>query len=392
MDTVEKELSILVSEKEQADKLIGSYLELQVKVRTLIFTTGAVAAGWIFAQNKSDLSSVDVRGAAVLALAFLGSFSTLQGIVNYGIVLGYIRYKNLVVGRRMQDLLELKQNPLAALRAISSSSSNRIVVASSVFGDVFILGASGGLLVYALLLWREGKVTSSLFPGGLLACAILWLGTIISGLGLVRSMVVLRRETEFAKPQTAESQEQVANVDGFSRHRVREKQMHVTIPYAVVLIVAACFVAAWSFRLQSSGGDQFWGNLLLNLVAELAGIALGVVITLHLASKLAQKKLDTLALTMVHLIGQLRKDRTVSGEAARDLVVCGVALISEESLQPERSGKALAGATEECGVCGLSAETFSDGAGEVRCQHCKLRGAVWRGAVRQGAEPTAEHV
>jgi hypothetical protein len=207
MDTVEKELSILMSEKEQADKQIGSYLELQVKVHTLIFTAGAVAAGWIFAQNKGEVSSGDVRGAAVLALAFLGSFATLQGVVNYGIVLGYIRYKHLVVGRRMQDLLGLDRNPLTALRAISSSSSNRIVMASSFFGGVFILGASGGLLGYALSLWREGKVASSLFPGGLLACAVLWLGTVVSGLGLARSMVILQRETERAKSQRYKSVE-----------------------------------------------------------------------------------------------------------------------------------------------------------------------------------------
>jgi len=34
-------------------------------------------------------------------------------------VLGYIRYKYMVVGRRIQELLNLERNPLAALRAIA---------------------------------------------------------------------------------------------------------------------------------------------------------------------------------------------------------------------------------------------------------------------------------
>ena len=122
MDKVEAELNILMSEKEQADKQIGSYLELQVKVHTFIFTAAAAAAGWIFAQNKGGLSSPEVRGAAVLALAFLGSFAILQGITVYGIVLGYIRYKNLVIGNRMKILLGLDRNPLMALQVIANSS------------------------------------------------------------------------------------------------------------------------------------------------------------------------------------------------------------------------------------------------------------------------------
>ena len=47
------------------------------------------------------------------------AIAVLQGIINYGIVLGYIRYKYMVVGRRIQELLNLERNPLAALRAIA---------------------------------------------------------------------------------------------------------------------------------------------------------------------------------------------------------------------------------------------------------------------------------
>ena len=83
-DLAEQELRVLMSEKEQADRQIGAYLELQVKVHTVIFTAAAVAAGWIFAQHEGAVASMDVRGAAILALAFLGSFAVLQGIINFG--------------------------------------------------------------------------------------------------------------------------------------------------------------------------------------------------------------------------------------------------------------------------------------------------------------------
>lgn len=189
MDKVEQELRILLSEKEQADRQIGSYLELQVKVQTVIFTAAAVAGGWLFAQQKSTPPTVEVRGAAVLTLAFLGCISTLQGIVNYGIVLGYIRYKHLKVGDRMGKLLDLKQNPLAALGTIAAASSNRVVMAASFISSVFVLGVSGGLLGYGFSI--EESLRKTLFPGGLWACVALWLATLLCGLGLVRSMTAL---------------------------------------------------------------------------------------------------------------------------------------------------------------------------------------------------------
>lgn len=195
IDSAEKELEILLSEKEQADKQIGSYMDLQLKVHTVIFTAAAVAAGWIFAQSKAGQPpSPEVRGAAALTLAYLGSFAILQGTITYGIVLGYIRYKHFVVGRRMQDLLELKRNPLVAMQAISSSLSNRMVVAASFFGGAFILIGAGGLLGYVLRLWRSHQISGSLFFGGLLACVVLWLGAATCGLGLAWSMVQLQRE------------------------------------------------------------------------------------------------------------------------------------------------------------------------------------------------------
>jgi hypothetical protein len=220
MDVVEKELEVLLSEKEQSDKQIGSYLELQLKVHTVIFTAAAVAAGWVFSQKRDSLlASPEVSGAAALTLAFLGSFAVLQGTINYGIVLDYMRYKHVVVGRRMQDLLGLEQNPLVALPTISSSLANRTVIAASYFGGVFIWVGSGALLGYVLWLWRGDRVSSSLFAWGLLACTILWLGTAICGLGLAKSMYALQEEMGKSRPSANQAVERTDTALGPAAHR-----------------------------------------------------------------------------------------------------------------------------------------------------------------------------
>jgi hypothetical protein len=129
----------------------------------------------------------------MLALAFLGTFTTLQGIINYGIVLGLIRYKHHVVGRDMGMLLGLGRNPLTALQTIAESSSNKIVIAASCLSSTFVLGVSGWLLAYVL--WSAPGIRANAFLGGALACAALWLGTLLCGLGLVRSIVTLERQS-----------------------------------------------------------------------------------------------------------------------------------------------------------------------------------------------------
>jgi hypothetical protein len=138
-----RELDVLLSEKEQADRQIGSYLELQIKTYALVLTAATVGAGWVFSQKDIALASEPTKVAASLVLASVLSFATIQGVTNYGIVLGYIKYKNLVIGPRMQALLQLQTNPLGALETIARSRSNKVVVISSASG--------GGLLLLVLL-------------------------------------------------------------------------------------------------------------------------------------------------------------------------------------------------------------------------------------------------
>jgi hypothetical protein len=191
-----RELDLLLSEKEQADKQIGSYLELQIKTYAFIFTAATVGAGWMFAQNDGAFASGPMRGVVSLTLAFLISFATLQGVSNYGIVLGYIKYKNLVIGPRMQALLRLRVNPLGALKTIASSRSNRVVVMSSATSGGLLLAGAAGLLVYAGWSWLTSGDLGAFFGVAVLFCTCLWLIATISAIALLRAIAEVFRDSQ----------------------------------------------------------------------------------------------------------------------------------------------------------------------------------------------------
>lgn len=199
----QKEFDVLMSEKQHADKQIGSYLENLLKVHTVIFAAAAVGAGWAFSRSGDGFASEEVRAIAALVLAFLASFATLQTVSNYGIVLGYIRYKNQVLGRRFQKLLNLEQNPLAALNTIAMSRSNRLVVIASVGSGVFVLLGAGGLIVYAVVEWMNQEKLGAGFGAAVLACALMWIFALWSGLALSRIMAEVERGAVAAASDSA---------------------------------------------------------------------------------------------------------------------------------------------------------------------------------------------
>lgn len=197
------EFDVLMSEKEHADKQIGSYLENLLKLHTVIFAAAAVGAGWAFSGSGDGFASGKVRAIAALALAFLASFATLQTVSNYGIVLGYIRYKNRILGRRLQLLLNLDQNPLAALRTIAMSRSNRLVVIASIGGGVFVLLGAGGLIVYVSVQCLRQEDLGAAFGAAVVACALMWMFAAWSGLALSKAMGEVERQAVAAASNSA---------------------------------------------------------------------------------------------------------------------------------------------------------------------------------------------
>jgi hypothetical protein len=87
----------------------------------------------------------------------------------------------------------------------------------------------------------------------------------------------------------------------------------------------------------NKGWDEFSSDLLLHIVAEFLGIALGIAIPLMIASKLIDEKLNILARSIVELIAQLRIEKKISPQAARSYVKCAVKLISVDHLKKDIS-------------------------------------------------------
>ena len=151
--------------------------------------------------------------------------------------------------------------------------------------------------------------------------------------------------------------------------------------YALAISVA-CAILGFIFSYDTSHGFKnnlvsFFGNLLLNVVAECLGLAVGGIFAALIAKELAKKKLEELAPALVRLIGHLRIGGTISGEAARDCVICAVQIISEDSLDKVRSTEPGTIAGKKCLVCDLIYEIKPiEGKGE-RCKHCQLDSKVW---------------
>ena len=161
----------------------------------------------------------------------------------------------------------------------------------------------------------------------------------------------------------------------------QEKSMETVVRYAkyALGIGAFCAILSLSFLYNTNQSFldnliPFSGNLLLNVVAEFLGLAVGGVFTALIAKELAKKKLKDLAPDLLRLIGNLRIGGTISEEAARDCVICAVHVISEDSLASVRSNEPAVVAGEKCVICSLRYETEENGA---RCKHCHLDGNVW---------------
>jgi hypothetical protein len=145
--------------------------------------------------------------------------------------------------------------------------------------------------------------------------------------------------------------------------------------YVLALAILAVATLGLSFWLSVDKGRPFWISLLVNVVAGLFGLALGIVLTVKIASRLAKQKLDKLSRPLVGLVSQLREHGTISSKAARACVMLAVDVISESSLLRKRFNSG-ASVKTPCAVCAMPAETLRD-AGRICCKHCRLPGDVW---------------
>jgi hypothetical protein len=134
------------------------------------------------------------------------------------------------------------------------------------------------------------------------------------------------------------------------------------------LVIAFCLYQGWR--------ETFWSSFLVNLAAGIICLAFA----LEIASRFAERKLETLAPKFVDLVKQLREDGLIGGKAARASVMCAVGFISEGRLRNE-SFRILP-ADQGCGVCGLPVALRDD---KKSCEHCGLNRSIWGAGSHESA-------
>lgn len=120
------EITVLLSEKDNADGRIGAYYELQTKILGIALSAVIAVLGWLFA-NRRELGAAE-EIYVFLVLVSVASIAILQATVFNGFALGYIHYKRKVLGARLQTLLALEENPLSAVTQIDQSPAGPVII------------------------------------------------------------------------------------------------------------------------------------------------------------------------------------------------------------------------------------------------------------------------
>ena len=192
---VPNELTLLLSEKDNADGRIASYLEVQTKILGIALSVVIAALGWLFV-GKDDLGPAGTI-YVLLVLVSVASISILQGTVFTGLALGFIHYKHNVLGARLQTLLALEENPLSAVTKIEESPAGPVVafatwylgLAHGLLGVLIFFGALGTVLRGEGFGEHTGHLTAAFgFSGFLLA------GALVAMLRYVRALKQVRGE------------------------------------------------------------------------------------------------------------------------------------------------------------------------------------------------------
>jgi hypothetical protein len=123
------ELSLLMSEKENADARISGYYQLQATILGLALSGIVGVLGFVF--TKDGLQDGPALTYILLALVAIASIAGLQATIFNGFALGYICYKQEILGCRFQELLSLQKNPLLTASDINRSPG---ALCNAVFG------------------------------------------------------------------------------------------------------------------------------------------------------------------------------------------------------------------------------------------------------------------
>jgi hypothetical protein len=113
----------------------------------------------------------------------------------------------------------------------------------------------------------------------------------------------------------------------------------------------------------------------VNLLVEIAGLAIGIPVGAYVAIRLARRRLRKVAPPLIHLIKQLREDEQISRPAARACVVCTARVLAYELERQPRLGTIAKQQNDPCAVCDLQYKINTE-LGKS-CSHCGLSENIW---------------
>jgi hypothetical protein len=176
------ELSLLLSEKENADERISGYYQIQSTILGLAFSGVVGVLGFVF--SKEGIRDGPALTYILLASVAITSIAGLQATVFNGFALGYIHYKQEVLGERVADLLGLKYNPFLAASQINDSPARRPIMIAT--RSLIVAQSLLGLILFGGALYKfVSSATLEPNPEPLIA------GFIVSGILLVGSIVAV---------------------------------------------------------------------------------------------------------------------------------------------------------------------------------------------------------
>lgn len=176
----EKEFELLLAETDYANKQIGSYMGVQMKLLGILFPVIGTIIAAVFAAEKNDVLSKESTATALLTLSLIGSFGILQTSITYGSTLTYMHYKNKFLAPKLQALLDLRYQPLATIDSFVETGVSDAVFFATYFATVGITVLNFFLLCYCLIL-------ANCDTGLMLAIGLGFAGVIGSYLAQVRT-------------------------------------------------------------------------------------------------------------------------------------------------------------------------------------------------------------
>lgn len=187
------EITVLLSEKANADGRIGAYYEVQTKILGIALSGVIAVLGWLFANGRELEATEEIY--VLLVLVSVASIAILQATVFNGFALGYIDYKRKVLGARLQVLLSLEENPLSAVTQIDQSPAGPVIVFATRYLALAQALLGVAIFVGALVTVVRGEgfgeqmgplVAAFLFSGFLLVGALLGMLRFVRALNQVR--------------------------------------------------------------------------------------------------------------------------------------------------------------------------------------------------------------